>query len=536
MNHITSWALRLFALLFTISATAQQPPESLEWFNGDWEIQYKDDQLGDVRGLAKVRVENDGALLVRYFLTDPRDGSTHELTPYHIHQEGGVITMDLGPGGPVAVLDSEGRPINAATNANRIAAPGGARLQAALGEQKAEAGVLPVAAKIGTSLRLTRVADRIEGEWLVRRDPGSGFQGARCGKRDTLTTVLPEPIGEMKEEVMRGPETWQSAGIIVEGVYRNRWEDPKAPGASAGRAHVGYKGKNIPETKRREVRFVDPQLRADNSPEWGGSAVDVSKRAVPGLKTFSIKDKETTQQAMGVWNFDFPNLQVKSIHFARRTAGGDFEPTGIIYFGEWFFLEAELRWPAPGDMRRYGMLTNAGDPVYFHMQRDPRARAKFRAGPFLLLGLADDPPQGSIDVPAIGVDPTRSSAPTDSVPFVIRASRGARIIAAPAGGNLGEPMDSAIAEAKEDHSEDGPYQRALRMAEDFRRRYPDPDRYNISKFTPLSGSRRTNVTVQDHAALILLQGELLRNLDTARRRKRKARLRSNADGSLPAKG
>ena len=513
MNTILLWIVRLQALLATSAVLAQQP----EWFAGKWDVSYRDAQLGEVKGMATVNVHHDGFIYISYLVTDPRDGSAHELIPFHIQIADNTVTMELPPGGPVAALDAEGRPLPAAPGGETITVPEGARLRATLAGSSTDAVVSGSPARLATRLRLVRDGDRLAGEWQVVRDPNAGFGGARSGTRGTVVNALPPPVGEVREEIVRGPETWLSARMVVEKAQRTGWRDAAAAGGIEVTADVSLTGRNLPEPRRREVRFADPYLRPDNTALTMTLPVGIASRAVPGPKTFILRDRENTQEAPGIWVFDWPALRVKDIHHARRTAGGVLEPTGTIFFGELFWVEIESDRDASGDLRLYCIESDAAAPVFFHVQRDAQQRTKYRAGPFLLLAPGEPAAAGAVAAPKLSANEVSVTAPGDTRPFIVRASSGSRIRTGPATAQPGDPVAMAFADAREDHSEDGPYQRALKQAEAMRRLYPEEDRYNISRFTPLSGSRRTLVTVQDHAALILLHAELLRNLDVLRR-------------------
>jgi hypothetical protein len=491
-------------LSLALGVLGQQPPklESLEWLEGRWDVGYDDSKIGRVTGQASVRVESDGTVLISYVLVDPRDGARHELTPFYIRQQNGVVTMELPPGGPVSRAESVVVP----DSVRRIRVPQGGTVSASLAGSAADATVAPGSGTQATRLRLVREGDRLTGQWSIPLEADSQDSGGRSGK-----------IESRDERLMTGPEEWTSPRMAIDAAERVDWREPPAGAAFAGSAGVAFKGRNLPAPDRREVSFVDRMLQPQNDGKTPVLRVNVDPKAVPGLKSLVMTDRNTGQKAPGVWCFDWPSLRVKEIHFARRTAGGDFDPAAELYLGEQFFVEVETENDALGDSRLYAIESDAPQPAFFHLQKSASHGRKFHAGPFMLVGLAENADGSATAPPFPSADQQTQIQPREGSSFLIRASVGCRLRLSPATVPAGEPAAAAMALVAETDFEEGIFQEALRQAEGLRSRYPDADRYDITKFTPLSGSRRTHISVQDHAALILLHRELMQGFGKLRR-------------------
>lgn len=512
------------------TAFSQGPARpSFDWFVGTWDITYEDAVLGRVSGQAKVTQSSDDWLYVRYLITDPRDQKTHELTAFNVRQQGNVVTMALPMGGPSAALSADGNTSAApAIEVRTLRVPLGDDLRASLEgtQHTARVGVNPAVAN--PQLRLVRKGERLEGEWIVRRDSETGFKDARLGRRDT--EPIPGPPPGVRYEIMRGPEVWQTARMVVQDARRPNWQSASgAAGTSTGIASVSIRGRNLPSTANRksDVRFTTPLLTPDNSRVSAATAdsfsvaVDVDLRAVPGPKSFVVTDPGTNQQAHGVWVFDWPVLSSSSISFSRRSLEDHYEPTTILYPGELFYVEADAAANDPGNARFYGIETTHPEPVQFHLVRDAKVRTKYRAGPFLLLSDTEAIPRGSgaIETQQMPLDHTSLVTPRDSQPFVVRADTGDRIRAYHIAAQSNERVAVATAEVADEGVGEGRYQVALAKARELRKLYPEDDRYVVSRFAPLTWgfSRRTVVTEADHAALILLLDELTFKVAAMRR-------------------
>lgn len=522
-------AFALAIVLSCAAALAQIPQQaSFDWFVGVWDIAYDDGRLGPVRGQARVTQSVDGRLNVLYRVVDPRDQTVHELSAFHVQQLGDVITMELPMGGPSAADTADGPAVTPPADVMTLDVPMGADLRATLQGNEEIARVGPSPAVANPQLRLIRKGERLEGEWIVHRDPDTGFKGARLGRPDT--EIVPGPL-QIRRDIMRGPEVWQTARMIVDDARRTAWKSaPATSTTTTGIARLTIIGRNLPggPDRKADVRFTTPLLRPDNAqvvPALAGDTgisvpLDVDTRAIPGPKSFVVTDPGTSQQANSTWVFDWPSLSAKSISFVRKSLGDHYEPTTILYPGELFYVEVTAAPDEPGHARFYGIETTHPEPIQFHLVRDAADRTKYRSGPFLLLEYNEPipPDSGAIEPQQIPLDTTALQTPEPTKPFVVRGEAGERLRTYHVAAQFGEQVHVAFAEVGEEIG-DGRYQRALAKARASRQLYPGEDRYVISRFSLLTKglARRTVVTDADHAALILLLEELQQKVSAMQR-------------------
>ncbi len=497
---------------------------------GNWKVKYTDRLLGEVTGYAVVeRGQPAGPPLVRYTVEDPRTKQRYEMIALDVRRNRNVLEMSFygaspsagaGSGVSGASVPSNEAPIEAAVGTKITASLDGVTKDATVVVPAASAAVPPVQSSLLLRFPFGGAAsgrNRLDGQWLVRRHWQQGFDGLRTGEVGKETAW--KSTFEDAADVMRGGETWERSGPQIElvtiaemdnfgrfaGVDPSYFKDRE----NLTPAWLRITGTELPikPNEKVEVSFEDPNVKYTGGhrpdPKVPGALqieVDLNKKIQPGPKELTLNGSVAT------WEFDFPGLEPKEIRYVRLiTEGPEYEATNVLYMGEVYYIEVEFPHAPFYNERKF--MTQSDVALAFSVVKVPGQPKVFRSRPMLLLERnSPQPTDKELPVPK---DPN-----TSNEHIVVPAWEGATLMTTAA--DVIQPdANPPVGVARVVDAPDGRYQQALDMAKAIRKQYPDRANYTLSVriITEWLKQRRTLITVEDHAALILLHEELQKHVE-----------------------
>lgn len=505
---------------------ATRPTDDLSWLAGNWRVTYADRFLGEVSGWAVAEVNDSGQARIRYTVEHPRTGKRHELHALDTRMKGGELEVRFFGTSPSEAVSIEGeREARREPGAAVLEVPDGGTISVTAQGQTAENTVAEqpvVDTELIVRLKVGGGATPLAGQWQSKRHLSRGFRGLRSGERfDGKHTVGGREYGT---QYMRGAETWRREGPQVERVtiaemdafgrfaaVRDYFKDK----TRLCDAWLRIEGKDLPTKpgERVEIAFEDAKIRYLGSsrpdPKVDGALqvwVELDKDIRVGVKPFTLNG------APGEWHFDFPGLDPIEIRFVRPVREGEFEIATVLYLGELFYVDVIYPHEPFYAERSFMILSSSGGvPRGLKVTKDPRRTTRFRSGPIIVqdvsaaelgegdLGDANDPNRLFKGMPLAvrGQDGgTLNAVQADA----IRPDRDPEVRAIPLAATPGE----------------GRFARALAKARELRKSYADADRYFVSVRIITEGLRKrgNRISVEDHAALMLLYEDISANLGT----------------------
>ncbi len=526
--HILPAVFMLLSLFAGTARAEDEDPVDLSWMHGNWSVSYHDRLLGDVEGYAVVTVYpgQQEPRLHYYVVTDPRTGKQYELGGTSVKIEGNDLVIKLFGISPSAAVTPDGEPAgHTPPGVQIIQATPGVPLKAELRTASAQAEVGDTQpSSVTHTIRFPMnpahpLTDYLDGRWEVEKDWRSGFQGLRSGinfdKRVDRGAI------HKQVHVMRDDEVWSRKGPRIDrvtiawmkpfGVLQSGRDtrDHSEPLTKA--VWLRIEGKELPVHEGEKVVSV---VFDDKNIQWLGQGgvrpdpddpealqiqVSLAFDMQPGRKPFTLNG------AKGIWEFDFPGLEPKAIRYMRKIREGQFEQTGKLYPGEVYYLEVEFP-SRPFYTDRYFQTTGQiNEPVVFKIEKLESDPFVFRSKPFVLLD--EDEPVIKEDGPVDRLwDPKDPDSLHPGIQAELHVKEGGVLKSTaadaqrPDGDRIwGEVEIAALPWER--------YKVALEQATSLRKRYPDRERYEAERWL-LVTTRSTYITVQDHAALILLHQEL----------------------------
>jgi hypothetical protein len=424
----------------TLDAGAQQAMDdgrSLQPFGGEWSIGYTDRVLGPIIGTARYigsRIEVD--------LLHPKTGGTYRLQSFSIVRDDTHLTIEFEGKSPPSGFDGASTPPEPIAGATPLAIPIGSTVVATVAEGRnsapARADEVPPRLerlKLVLDVPTDGPIEQLDGKWSYQVRDERDIRYSRAGVYDSDVRVV------------SGPETWkrvvppvlfsvQSGDILISPVkLREALDEPKHylhqnatsaradyPPDGIGRMWLTIEGENLPYQARRRVSFTvdDPNAAFTGKyRSWGESSMQVE---VVVRESFDDKPKPVSlNDAPGMWYPDLANSEPASIQYVRRSSESEFEAVDTLYLGDVFFLEATYPGAPYTNRKSLATIGFGGERVEYPVDRLTSGRKSqpelYRSGPLLVIE-----PFNSSPVPgSISPNATGASA---AAPVVMRSQEG----------------------------------------------------------------------------------------------------------------
>jgi hypothetical protein len=525
------------AIILTAPALAQRPqpgaaPE-LAWFLGSWNVVYEDAVLGPVRGRADVTASGT-QLEVRLRYRDPRGDRILSLRPTEppVYRAGdGVLELRFENTSPASGYAG----VTSAVRA--LAVVGGQQLQARL------EGAPPAYVIVGSNLapapdpsltlRLAVPAtdrESLQARWSYGVREPADMSDSRAGR-------IVERQGRRFAE---GDELWVRPAPVIAGatdadlpsparlaaIHRERRLPDGSMGPGPERAAIEKQwgaqtwaatwlriaGADLPlqPSRRVVVAFGDPGLRWTGEfrtdPEFADVLdvrVVIARGVAAGEKRFTVNGGE------GLWAYAMEpvtlrHLRSMAVGGAQRDESGEparFEAVEELFLGEIFYVEAE--YAGATEFSKRTLATRSGDDAAVLLELDATAARPnvFVSGPILLSGYAPlDPATDASSAPPLAVAASVHGAagrwletyePEARVPSHGRTMARTRLLEAP------PPL----------------WNQALNAATECQRAGRAPAEVSRRIVTTGFEKRSLAISLEDHAAALVLRDELVLELE-----------------------
>lgn len=546
-------ATPLAAALLWAAPLAAQPaapaaPAELAWFHGSWNLVYEDTVLGPVRGRAEVTATGP-KLEVRLRYRDPRSERIHTLRPAAApayRAADGILELRFENASPASGY-SMGAPA-----ARGLAVAGGRQLQARL------EGAPPAYVIVGSNLAaapdpslVLRLAvpekdrESLQVRWSYGVREPADMAGSRAGR-------IVERQGQRYAE---GDESWVRPAPVIAGatdadlpsparlaaIHRERQFPDGSTGPGPERAAIEKQwgaqawaatwlriaGADLPlqPGRRVDVTFDDPGLRWTGEfrgdPEFADVLdvrVVIARGVAAGEKRFTVNGGE------GRWAYAMEPVAIRhlrSLAFggAPQDESGEsarFETAEELYPGEIFYVEAE--YAAAPEFSQRSFATQSGDdpPLRVELEATAARRHVFVSGPILLSGHAPQDPEAE-----------EGSAPPITVAGSVRGAAGGWL-------ETYEPEarvpshGRTVALTRVGEAPPPLWNQALRTAAECRRAGLAPAEVSRRIVTAGFEKRSLAISLEDHAAALVLRDELVLELDRYAATEKKALARGGA--------
>lgn len=520
-NVTYRWSLALLGALFLFAptvASAQEPTrlDAKAWLPGSWAIAYEDGVLGRVTGKTTIPEPASTAgpasptWNFKITLDHPRTGEQFTLEARSVTADGDKLRMSFAG----ASASDVRTPNVESIGGTALRVPGRSRLRVTLRGASAEVTTRPIdPGSLVLTLQFTPDHNTLVGEWSYPDRSGEGAIGRRVPPK-------PEP-GEPPAWASSGPEVWHRDGPAITSVtavdlnpYRSPGlkNDPRYEADDRKVARLLIQGSNLPKeiTAQPTISFDDPQIRykeersagfapASYRPVAGqeGSAAEIE--VILKQQVQSGPKRLTLNGAPGVWDFDIPGDPLE-IRFVRPpVVGSRFYAAQELYQGEFFRLELVYAEEPYFDRREFSIVSPTGELTKVELVKQSADSTERPDEPVVLR---------SSDILLLAEGAAVPSTPATPV----RAPEGSRLTALET--DTFRALDQRpIAAVKVVERPDDPWGLALDRVRFCRGLYPD--RYLVSHRIFIEGFTRSDIEIQpqEHAAMLLLQEELVAQLD-----------------------
>ncbi len=477
-------------------------------FLGRWSIRYQDQSLGEVQGEAVVRRDRADPRVthVRVLLSDPANGDQYELHATRVFVRGDHLMVQLWGASP-----SPGQPQAQRTAQGDEVVP--SRIQ----------GLVELTFPLQALLEAGEL--RLDGSWSARSNAGSNWNGLRSSSQWDRT-ASGDPTGS---------EVWIRQGVSISEVAAVELADYPDLLERADDAEwlppfwLRIRGRGLPREgldpcdvafEQDTIRYLG-EFRADPALDGAVQVRCVLHRNVrPGRINLRLNGAPAT------WDFDFPGNLPQAVRFVRLLENGEREPLSQAIAGELVYVQVEFAHQPHYQSRQLVLRVPGADSLPFDVDLvatdeeatdgEPSAGFTFRSRPLLLLSNYESVPNEVerlwvVPVPlnrplrAVLIDGNAATTPLPAAEVTVLARPGS------------EWLD-AMQLATENHSihPDRYVDRWLYLnpVETWGR--PPSNRVQELlervSLVPVVRGRTTTMSVEDHAACILLRHELVRQL------------------------
>lgn len=545
------WRASILVLCLFGFASAASPPADQPSLAGRWQIVYIDTVLGPVEGVARVAKDESSVTVV---LTHPRSGVEHTLTSTAISRAGKSVTMvlegpwpgaegyQLPPLGRRVIGQGSGVPVRLGrTSGNLPIVP----------SQRAEINRVTVELTFGS-------ANDLSGTWRYKADADTGRDRTGAGR-----------IGEFAftndgsgTALQSGPEYWRrpkpeiyAAVPIVDQLaapYGNvRWPYPSRTGSGRVLLVVGRELPSSPEDPV-DIVSLDPKityfLRALR-PRLGEPGFrDEVKLGLEKLKDALPKEKHaeaesldrllisasldpgvlpgragfTLSRAEGTWLLQFGDY-TGTLEIVRELTPNNFEATDFVFRPEFIRLQirADRDLPyaqIPMILGRNGDMLRLGATRIIPAIQAPGEPRVYRTAPIALVDPRQPLAQGALQIEVAGGDTLTAVLGELGLIHLRPAQARAKVLITPAdaaGAMLEKPTTARSLIWKEALSI------AARCAgqplydwDKIGREVADSI-YNFVIFTTGRHIRSVDVSIAEHAAMLMLRATFLELMSAA---------------------
>lgn len=559
------------------SASKDAGQADLAWFHGGWNVAYRDRALGVVWGRADIGAVGVADRLQRPIdgrvrLRDPVSGDIHALALSSQSMEGEKLVLSFTGTSPpsgyhmneAAFKEAVGEAVSLPVGAGTVLAAivERARETAEIIEEDVPQFLRDVTVKL--TVPITGEPSPLMGEWsyelsaarLMRQSRAGDFREADKTASYPEAWIRPEPrISSVTDLDM---PTRQELAELHSGTQRRGerpiWMRPQvAEEHAALRAEYGpdahaklwlrIDGVDLPVQPRRtvEVRFEDDKIiwtgahRPNASrPQSLDVQVVLKKGIVPGAKILTLNGAE------GQWHYDIEPAQARYMRMISVADPDEDIPAGFefvndLYLGEIFYVELEYADEPPFDKRKVASQAGKGNIVEYTVAKLADRPTVLRSGPILI----DAPPENDN-----GTGSDSGPAVSGAADIFVPATAGTRLLTAETE-SVAPSRGKSIAVASVKEYPPSLWEKAMARARACREQglsetevanhivsehliYAVPalavyKQIRWGSDSPVREIRRSlKISLEDHAAAILMRDELVGALDRFADRERRS--------------
>ncbi|MEE9141039.1 MAG: hypothetical protein V3U18_09760, partial [Alphaproteobacteria bacterium] len=414
----------------TFAREGEGDDSDLAWFHGGWNLGYLDSELGMVLGRADIAAATGmdrfkAPLTANLKLRHPKTGRIYTLSLSSQAMEGDALVLNLEGKSPPsgyhvdedAFKEAVGEPIPLEIGA-------GDTVEVTVDEESETVAIVEDEAPDflqDVTVKLTVPAEGepspLAGTWSYELSSPRQMRQGRAGDYDeaektasgreawerpvpriTSVTDVDMPtrreLGEMHRERRRRGEgrIWVRPGLAEE---RDALQAEYGPEAYA-RFWLRIDGYDLPTQPRRhvEVEFENDKIiwtgnhrPNEDKPEFLDVQVVLKKGIVAGVK------KLTLNGAPGEWHYDVEPGQIRYVRMISAAEPEEEIPAGFelvndLYLGEVFYVELEYHEDPPFDERKVGSVVGGGGVVEYTVAKLPNRPTVLRSKRILI----DAPP------------------------------------------------------------------------------------------------------------------------------------------------
>jgi hypothetical protein len=506
-----------------------------DWMYGKWKVAYEDKKLGTVSGTATVTGGHDGVSVI---LKHPKSGKSYYLKSWlvrvfpEIKGPPETVKIELRGMSPPSGDDGTGSHLMSKDiqNAKRLTIAPKSKLTIRIDDTPEKEGVV--------SLKAKKTAEIVDGhpltlEFKVDSKKGMNSLTGSWVYSGPESQIPNNRAGTSEFPYIKGKESWSRLPFTLETVTTSYAFKPFEKGRETN-VWVLFKGENLPVQPKQKVaiKFKDPKVtftgryRTDPRDQtWLKAEVKLTK---DGL---TMEPKPVTLNGVnGLWDMGLPKVDPKDLRFVRNFEKGKFLPVKRLYQGEIFYVEAEFSHDIFVGQISYSIIPKKkrdGKPIKFLLRKVQSNRNIMRSEP-ILLWQPDDLPEKSALLPrgknGVATDVKHIVPAQDSSVLTVAAVHDLEKMLIKTAKKKKGKIKVARANVKKLRS--WPWLSALKRAKECKGKYPESyvikNRY-IPNVADFGKSRVIKVTVEDNAAMLILNDELKRVLSLNRQRLEKTK-------------